>query len=151
MKIRHADYNDISAMAQLLSELFTIEDDFIIDTDKQIRGLQLLLQNHDATILVAEASHRVVGMISMQSLISTAMGERVGLIEDMIVTADFRRMGIGKLLLGAMIKESQRLGYARLTLGADIRNELAINFYQTFGFDMSNMELMYKSIELYSS
>jgi ribosomal protein S18 acetylase RimI-like enzyme len=144
MIVRKAHYTDISAMAQLLSELFTIEDDFIIDTDKQIRGLQLLLQHPDTTVLVAETSGHLIGMVSMQPLISTAMGERVGLIEDMIVTSDFRRMGIGKSLLGAMIEESKRLGYVRLALGADKRNESAIDFYQTFGFETSNMGLMYR-------
>ncbi|MCX6074898.1 MAG: GNAT family N-acetyltransferase [Campylobacterales bacterium] len=143
MTIRQANYNDISAMAQLLSELFTIEDDFVIDTNKQICGLQLLLQHSDTIVLVAETSEHLIGMVSMQPLISTAMGEWVGLIEDMIVTSDFRRMGIGKLLLGAMIEESKRLGYGRLALGADIRNESAIAFYRTFGFETSNMGLMY--------
>ncbi len=43
----------------------------------------------------------------------------------------------------ALIAESIRLGYSRLTLGADLRNTSAISFYKTFGFEMSNMGLMY--------
>lgn len=141
--LRKANSNDLQAMADLIAELFVIEDDFVIDTDKQSRGLQLLLQNHDAIILVAETSNRVIGMISMQSLISTAMGERVGLIEDMIVTHEFRRIGVGRLLLHSMIENANSLGYGRIALGADRRNDSAIAFYQTFGFEISNMGLMY--------
>lgn len=144
--IRRASFNDIPAMAGLLGELFGIEDDFLIDTDKQIRGLTLLLQNSAATVLVAEVEERVIGMVSMQSLISTAMGEKVGLIEDMIVTADFRGKGIGRLLLMGMIEESERLGYGRLSLGADRRNSPALCFYKTFGFETSNMGLMYRIV-----
>lgn len=144
--IRKANGHDFPVMAGLLAELFTIEEDFIVDMDKQIRGLELLLQASDSMILVAETFDRVVGMISMQSLVSTAMGERVGLIEDMIVTADFRRQGIGKRLLGFMIEESKRLGYPRLALGADKRNDSALSFYRTFGFETSHMGLMYKII-----
>ncbi|MDP3464796.1 MAG: GNAT family N-acetyltransferase [Sulfuricurvum sp.] len=141
--IRKAKSNDVPAMAGLLAELFAIEDDFIIDRDKQIRGLQLLLQYQGSIIVVAEISNRVIGMISMQSLISTAMGERVGLIEDMIVSHEYRGIGVGRLLLGSMIEHAHILGYGRIALGADKRNISAITFYQKFEFEMNNMGLMY--------
>lgn len=142
--IRKADSNDIEGMVGLLAELFSIEDDFTIDSKKQRCGLELILKNSAAVILVAEKEDQVIGMISMQSLISTAMGERSGLIEDMIVTAEYRLQGIGRLLLGAIIEESLRLGYARLSLGVDLRNHPAQAFYHTFGFEMSSMGLMYR-------
>lgn len=142
--IRDAHSDDISVMAGLLAELFLIEDEFSIDIEKQIRGLELLLETDNCLVLVAEISGQVIGMISMQSLISTAMGERVGLIEDMIVSHEFRRIGIGRLLLSSMIENANSLGYGRIALGADRRNESAITFYQTFGFKTSNMGLMYR-------
>ena len=142
--IRTAQHDDVKHMAGLLAELFSIEDDFFIDTAMQIRGLELLLQTCDSTVLVAQMDHCVVGMVSMQCFISTAVGKKVGLIEDMIVTRDFRRMGIGRILLKAMTHISEDLGYARLSLGADMRNDEALAFYRTFGFETSNMGLMYK-------
>jgi len=144
MIIRHATYKDIPEMANLLSELFTIEDDFIVDTEKQSRGLKLLLDIPGAVVLVAEADECVVGMVSMQSLVSTAMGERVGLIEDMIVTQSYRGKKIGSSLLEALIAESENKQYGRLSLGADNRNSGAIAFYQKYGFTTSHMGLMYR-------
>ncbi len=131
-------------MAVLLKELFSIEDDFVIDTQKQIRGLSLLLKTPNALLYVAKYKNRVIGMISMQRLVSTAMGENVGLIEDLIVNTDFRRRGVGRLLLQSVIHKSEHLGYARLSLGADGRNHTAIGFYRAFGFEPSNMGLMYR-------
>ncbi|MDP1784434.1 MAG: GNAT family N-acetyltransferase [Sulfuricurvum sp.] len=142
--IRTAQNDDVKHMAGLLAELFSIEDDFVIDRDTQILGLQLLLETSYSTVLVAQMDHCVVGMVSMQCFISTAVGGKVGLIEDMIVTRDFRRMGIGGMLLKAMIHTSEDLGYARLSLGADMRNHTAIALYRTFGFETSNMGLMYR-------
>ncbi len=144
MIFRFATYNDIPEMSNLLSELFTIEDDFTIDTEKQSRGLKLLLDTPSATILVAETDKHVVGMISMQELVSTAIGESVGLIEDMIVTQLHRSKGIGSRLLEALIAESVRKKYGRLALGADSRNSAAIAFYQKYGFTSSHMGLMYR-------
>ncbi|MDP3300416.1 MAG: GNAT family N-acetyltransferase [Sulfuricurvum sp.] len=142
--IRLANSDDLSSMADLLKELFTIEDDFVIDRQKQIQALQLLLEQSNTTILLAHYHNRIVGMVSMQQLISTSMGERVGLIEDMIVQSDFRGQGIGSLLLSSLIIHSKQLGYKRLSLGVDLRNTLAKAFYTRFGFYTSNMGLMYK-------
>lgn len=131
-------------MGKLLGELFAIEDDFTFDLVAHTKALSLLFYAKDATLYVAKSKNRVVGMVSIQSVISTVMGGYVGLIEDMIVTHDFRGQGVGKQLLTAMIEESKRLGYTRLTLGADLRNTSAISFYKTFGFESSNMGLMYR-------
>lgn len=144
MTVRYATDKDISAMASLLNELFAIEDDFTIDTEKQFRGLKLLLDTPSAIILVAEADECVVGMVSMQSLVSTAIGESVGLIEDMIITQAYRGKGIGSSLLEALIAESVKKRYGRLSLGADNRNRGAIAFYQKYGFTTSHMGLMYR-------
>lgn len=142
--IRRASYNDIPAMVNLLSELFTIEDDFTVDTEKHFRGLKLLLDTSNAILLVAQSDDRVVGMASLQTLVSTAIGEYVGLIEDVVVTDSHRGMGIGKALIEALIVESERAGLKRLALGADHRNHSAIAFYQKFGFTLSHMGLMYR-------
>ncbi|WP_295053903.1 GNAT family N-acetyltransferase [Sulfuricurvum sp.] len=144
MIVRYAAYNDIPEMANLLCELFSIEDDFAVDAEKQCRGLKLLLDTPNAVVLIAEWDGRVVGMISMQSLVSTAIGEHVGLIEDMIVTHSYREKGIGSSLLEALIAESAKKKYGRLALGADNRNSGAIAFYQKHGFTTSHMGLMYR-------
>lgn len=144
--IRRAIVDDIPVMAALLGELFTIEDDFMIDVEKQSRGLELLLRNHEAIVLVALVNEAVVGMITLQMLISTAMGEKVGLIEDFIIREEHRRMGIGKELLNTLIVESEKQGLKRLALGADHRNHSAIAFYEKQGFDTSHMGLMYRKV-----
>jgi len=143
VKIRKAQLHDVKPMAKLLGELFAIEDDFSFDLERHTKALTLLFYEKSATLYVAKSKNRVVGMVSMQSHISTAMGGYVGLIEDMIVTIEYRGQGVGQQLLTAMIDESTRLGYTRLTLAADRRNDLALTFYKTFGFEMSNMGLMY--------
>jgi len=144
MIVRRANYKDIQEMSSLLSELFAIEDDFIVDAEKQSCGLKLLLDTPNAVVLVAEEDERVIGMVSMQSLVSTAIGESVGLIEDMIVTQAHRSKGIGSSLLEALITESAKKNYGRLSLGPDNRNSGAIAFYQKYGFTTSHMGLMYR-------
>lgn len=144
MTIRRASYADIPAMANLLSELFAIEDDFAIDIEKQSRGLKLLLDTENTIVLVAQEEERAIAMATLQKLVSTVIGEYVGIIEDVIVSETHRGRGIGKSLLEALIVESEKAGLKRLALGADHRNLAAIAFYQKHGFSTSNMGLMYR-------
>lgn len=144
--IRRASFEDIPVMAALLGELFAIEDDFTVDVEKQSRGLELMLNNDEAIVLVILVHGELVGVITVQSLISTAMGDKVGLIEDFIIREEHRGMGIGKELLNALIVESEKQGLKRLALGADHRNHSAIAFYEKQGFDTSHMGLMYRKV-----
>lgn len=129
-QVRSARLEDLETMANLLAELFSIEKDFDVDSAKQRQGLKLLLNSENARLWVAEAERRVVGMISLQSLISTAEGGKVGLIEDLVVAKGFRGAGIGSALLAAVEKWAEQNGLSRLQLLADGNNVQALDFYK---------------------
>jgi len=131
LNMRVAQKNDIPAMANLLSELFAIEVDFEIDLEKQQRGLTLLLESNQAVVFVAEVEHQIIGMCSLQLLISTAQGSRVGLIEDVIITKNRQKQGIGKQLLETVKNWAKQQGLTRLQLLADKTNQNALDFYQS--------------------
>jgi N-acetylglutamate synthase-like GNAT family acetyltransferase len=131
LNIRVAQKNDIPAMANLLSELFAIEVDFQIDLEKQQRGLTLLLESNKAVVFVAEVEHQIIGMCSLQILISTAQGSKVGLIEDLIITKNHQKQGVGKQLLETVKNWAKQQGLTRLQLLADKNNQIALDFYQS--------------------
>lgn len=143
MIIRQAKKSDIPPMVGLLEELFAIEDDFVIDSMKQTNGLKLLLEMPDSIALVVQIDDKIIAMATVQKLVSTAMGDYVGLIEDVVVTKAYRAQGIGKKLLHALIDECRKRGMKRLALGSDQRNQSAIEFYQKLGFKPSNMGFLY--------
>jgi ribosomal protein S18 acetylase RimI-like enzyme len=131
LNIRVAQKTDIPAMANLLSELFAIEVDFQIDLEKQQRGLELLFESNQAVIFVAEIENQIIGMCSLQLLISTAQGSKVGLIEDLIITKNHQKQGIGKQLLETVKNWAKQQGLTRLQLLADKNNQNALDFYQS--------------------
>jgi ribosomal protein S18 acetylase RimI-like enzyme len=128
--IRNAESPDVAQLAELLKELFAIEADFVFDRDKQVSGLKQLLDSGKDRVVVAESDKRIVGMCSLQTLISTAEGGPVGLLEDLIVTAEFRHQGIGEKLLAAAVDQAERQGLKRLQLLADKNNLPALKFYE---------------------
>ena len=132
--IRDAVADDIPAMVELLAQLFSIEQDFVPDAEKQGRGLALLLAQPGAHLMVAEREGRVVGMISVQMLISTAEGGAVGLVEDLVVGEGHRGEGIGGRLLRGMEARARETGLSRLQLLADMDNTSALEFYTRRGW-----------------
>lgn len=133
--------DDLSDMARLLGQLFSIERDFVIDFDTQTAGLTLLLGDPRSRLFVARYQGRVVGMITMQPLISSASGGAVGQVEDLVVDATYRNLGIGTKLLLRTIQEAKALGYRRIALGADMSNRKALEFYRSHGFVKTNLNI----------
>jgi GNAT superfamily N-acetyltransferase len=129
--IRAARPGDIPGMSDLLTGLFSIEADFSPDVEKQVRGLSVLVGAPPgrSCVLVAERGGAVIGMATVQTLISTAEGGRVGMVEDVIVDPEFRSRGIGTRLLNGIAAWSERTGLKRLQLLADRDNIPALDFY----------------------
>ncbi len=133
-------------MVALLAELFAIESDFNSEPERQRRGLALLLEDARALLLVAECDGVVVGVCSMQQLISTAEGGPVGLVEDVVVAAAHRGKGMGRQMLAAMQEMAARRGISRLQLLADRDNKAALRFYEKSEWETTRLIGMRRTI-----
>ena len=142
ISIRHALTEDIPALCSLLQQLFSIEQDFTPDLDKQTRGLQLLLaQPERGTIMVAQQSGgSVIGMVSAQLVISTAQGTPAAWIEDMVVDAGYRGRGLGRQLLDSILGWAKAQGVTRAQLLVDMDNHPAIAYYDHLGWNTTRLQ-----------
>ncbi|MGZ5007398.1 MAG: GNAT family N-acetyltransferase [Methylobacter sp.] len=140
MEITPAAVSDIPALCELLTILFSQEAEFKPDHDEQSRGLARIIGNPEiGLIVVARQDGRVVGMVNLLYTISTALGDRVALLEDMIVSPAARGSGVGSRLLEQAIQIARQNGCKRITLLTDRGNEPAQRFYRKHGFDFSAM------------
>lgn len=143
LKFRPAQQADLPEIAVLLGELFAIEKDFTSDPARQLAALKLMLPREDILLLVAEiqleGEAQVAAFCSVQSLISTAEGGPVGLIEDVIVGAQWRGQKLGRRLLEAAETWARRRGMVRVQLLADESNAAALDFYRHLGWTRGNM------------
>ncbi len=139
-EISIARLNDLPDLADLLNDLFTQDIEFVPDFRKQKTGLEAILNNPEiGEILILKSEGKVLGMVSLLYSISTALGGKVAILEDMIIHKDYRQKGLGKELLGEAIRFSKERNCLRLTLLTDFNNDVAIQFYQQFGFLKSEM------------
>lgn len=140
MLVDLAKAGDIPDLCILLNQLFTLEVEFSPDLVAQRQGLQMIIGNPDTgAILIARQGRQLIGMVSLLYSISTALGARVALLEDMLVAADQRNSGVGSQLMKKAIAFAKDNGCQRLTLLTDSENLDAQRFYQRQGFRMSSM------------
>lgn len=132
--VRPAETADMPAMIELLGQLFALEVDFAFDREKQALGLGLLLASPSGHVWVSDEDGEVLGMLTVQTLISTAEGGVVGLIEDVVVAATARGRGIGRALLETAEHWARERRMPRLQLLADRGNGSALAFYARRGW-----------------
>ncbi|MBF0226201.1 MAG: GNAT family N-acetyltransferase [Desulfobacterales bacterium] len=138
--IRQATISDMDSLICLLKALFSIEKDFIFNEQLQRQGLTLMLSdNKNRCVMVAEINGQVIGMCSIQTILSTAEGGVVGLIEDVIVRKDLRGKEIGKKLLASIENWAREKKLKRLQLLADRNNLAAIEFYEKLNWSKTQM------------
>ncbi len=131
---------DIPQLSELLTLLFTQEADFRPDPEKQCAGLQRIIADPGiGDILVLKRGSEVVAMVNLLYTVSTALGESVAILEDMVVHPDYRRGGAGSRLLRGAIEHCREKGCRRITLLTDHDNSGAIRFYERHGFTRSSM------------
>jgi len=140
MEVKLATAKDVPGLSALLSVLFAQEAEFRPDPAAQARGLSMILEDPGlGAVLVARDRDRPLGMVNLLYTVSTALGCRVALLEDMVVAADARGRGIGGHLLTTAIAHARAAGCQRITLLTDSGNLSAQRFYRRHGFVSSPM------------
>lgn len=140
MIIEKATVEDITELCCLLDILFSQEIEFKPDSNAQQSGLRAIITNPQVgVILVARHNDNLVGMVNILFTVSTALGGRVAILEDMVVLPSKRGLGVGSQLLNAAIATARENNCQRLTLLTDSDNEKAQGFYEKHGFTRSSM------------
>jgi len=146
--IDFATAEDLPQLADLLAELFALESDFAPERDKQLRGLQLILDNPAlGRLFVLRIDGAVAGMANALITVSTAEGGKVLLLEDVIVSRAHRGGGYGRRLVEHVLSWARQQGMARVTLLADRDNAPALDFYRALGFEGSHMTVLRKRLD----
>lgn len=133
-RIRPAEEKDIDAIFELIRGLAAYEkltDRVTGDTD--------LLRSHlfgdraYAEVIVAELEERAIGFALFFHTYSTFLTQPGLYLEDVFVTPEYRRQGVGKALMTSVIKIAHDRGCGRLEWSVLDWNQPAIEFYQSLG------------------
>ncbi|HIF88383.1 MAG TPA: GNAT family N-acetyltransferase [Candidatus Thioglobus sp.] len=148
MKVERATIEDIPGLCTLLDYLFEQESEFEPDKEIQSRGLSAVINGEDVgDILLVRQTSEIVAMVNLLYTVSTALGARVAILEDMVVLPKYRNQGVGSKLLDYAIQFAKEQGCQRTTLLTDDDNEGAHRFYQQHGFSRSSMLTFRQSLD----
>jgi GNAT superfamily N-acetyltransferase len=133
--IRAATAADLDSLVRLLGLLFSIEADFRPNPPRQRHGLLLMIEEPERrVVLVADRAGAIIGMVTVQLVVSTAEGAPSAWVEDMVVDEKARGGGVGRRLLQAAERWARGRGATRFQLLADRANRPAHRFYRRMGW-----------------
>tara|TARA_R110002050_G_scaffold9504_2_gene33452 strand:- start:29295 stop:29738 length:444 start_codon:yes stop_codon:yes gene_type:complete len=147
MEFELATPSDVPELCKLLNLLFEQEVEFKPNLEAQSLGLKLIINNPNVgIIIVARNNGELIGMVNILYSVSTALGARVGILEDMVISKSARGGGVGSKLIEFALAYAENQGCKRITLLTDHDNQAAHRFYQNNGFTRSSMIAFRKSI-----
>ncbi len=127
--VRPASGEDAAALVPLLEAL-----GYPAGPDGVGARLPLLLDNPDATALVAVRDGGVVGLITAHSFTSIHAHAPIVWITTLVVAADARRAGVGGAMVGAVEDWARGRGATRVSLSTGLHRDDAHAFYQRSGY-----------------
>ena len=111
------------------------------DVDDSREGIEKYLRRNPATCFVAEDKNRILGVI-----LSGHDGRR-GFIHHTAVHPDYRKMGLGKMLVEAALAALKKEGISKVALVVFSHNENGNAFWEKMGFT-KRTDLTYRNLAL---
>ena len=131
--IRFASKKDMVSVHQLITELAVFENEpnavEISIEDLENDGFS---ENPKFKIFIAEENEVTIGMALFYERYSTWKGKAIHL-EDLIVTASKRKLGVGKALFTKLMQYAFDNNYKRVAWEVLDWNKNAIDFYESTG------------------
>jgi ribosomal protein S18 acetylase RimI-like enzyme len=131
--VRPASQADVPALLDLYAELHPA--DLPPSADTALDVWRAIEAQRGRTVLVAVSAGTVVGTVDCAVLPNLTRGARpFMLVENVVVTAGCRRMGVGSALLEAVVSLARQTDCYKVQLMSRAERHAAHAFYESRGF-----------------
>lgn len=147
-QIETAKENHVSAIVALMREFAEYENllDFLEITEEKLCHA-LFGENGFVECLIATSEDRVVAYALYFLNFSSFRGQTGVYLEDIFIKKDFRKYGIGEMMLKQIARAGKESGALRMDFLVLDWNAPAINFYKKHGALMDESERHFKFID----
>ncbi|NQD93725.1 GNAT family N-acetyltransferase [Pseudomonas sp. CrR25] len=136
--VRAACAADAPALAALLQQLRLDEP----RADPALLALRLNELPQSRVVLVAERDGKLLGTCTVHLIEHLAHNfARSAVVEDVVVAADLRGLGIGRALMQRAAERARAWGCYKLALSSNASREEAHRFYAQLGFNPHGISL----------
>lgn len=129
MKIREMEVCDLEQVMVIEEELFSMP--------WSETGFFSFLLREDALFLVAEEQKKIVGYCGILMALDEGDLVKIGVLREN------QGQGIGRQLLGALIRKAAQKGVVSVYLEVRVSNETAVRLYESFGFQQISIRKDY--------
>jgi len=134
--IGKAKKSDLPAIKKLLAELTNAMGDTEgIDVGIALETCEQLLNEARSYFLMATAQESPVGFIHFTIRQTVLHRGPSAMIDELVVTKEYREKGIGKQLVLATLETCKRLGCCEVEVSTEKTNDKARKFYKKCGFE----------------
>jgi predicted GNAT family acetyltransferase len=131
--IRKATKEDLPHILSLYSELHPNDPPINEDSATSVWNQALY---SGVTYFVAESRGTIVATCYIAIIPNiTKQCSPIGFIENIITSDSYRRLGIAKRLLEAVVEYAKAQGCYKVTLQSNVKRTVAHEFYKSVGFD----------------
>ena len=97
-----------------------------------------IISSKNTFLLLVESNTDVAGYLTV-SLIKN-VNQKMGYVDDIFVLKEFRKKGLGSLLIKELISILKKKKFKKIRLGAYIDNKKALDLYKKLGFKLTHYE-----------
>ncbi|MCL1822556.1 MAG: GNAT family N-acetyltransferase [Prolixibacteraceae bacterium] len=115
----------------------------LLSEPKQIDLVEGLKNHPKAIVLLAESHGVFIGMLTAFENFSTFTARPMMNIHDVMVLETYRKKGVGRSLMNALIEVAEKRSCSRITLEVRTDNMPAQNLYRDLGFHALNPDMFY--------
>ena len=138
--VREATKSDLPAIGRLLEDLTDAMDNTEgIDTGIAIKTFEQLLNDATSHFLVAAMEGTPLGFINFTVRQTILHRSPSALIDEIVVTEEYRGKGVGKQLVQAAVEKCRQLGCCEVEVSTEKANLEARKFYKQCGFEERGM------------
>ncbi|MCQ2011394.1 MAG: GNAT family N-acetyltransferase [Sporolactobacillus sp.] len=109
--------------------------------DDSVKGIEKFLKRNPTTNFIAEENHKIIGVILCGN------DGRRGYIYHTAVDSNYRRRGVGKQLVDAIINALREEDINKVALVVFATNETGNNFWQKIGFNKRE-DIIYRNLSI---
>jgi len=132
--IRRAEKGDAQVLYKLLYDFAVYEqiEDQVTVTSEELDA-DFFCENPHVEAFFAMVDGKEVGVATVYYNYATFQGRKGCYLEDIFVSPEYRKRGLGKALMKAVARRALEKGCIRMEWIALDWNENALNFYKTLG------------------
>ena len=127
---------DLPSIKPLLLKLMDVMDNTEgFDVEQSFENCIILIKNPAHHMLVAKDKDTFVGFVNFTTRKTIMHPRPSGLVDELIVSRNYRGLGIGKQLILAAIQKCRELECCEVEVSTEKSNTKAREFYQRCGFE----------------